>query len=302
MNEKNCFLAAVIKGKRPFWRKWFAVVTWRSSFEKQKPDQPVEKLPYRKTLNHLQKSIIVVEGQVTEMNSKGHGLIRINGVDLPCRVVSKSLRTRLMERLSSTAGFMVFPVWEESLKLDSPNALAPPVLILSHFCAPGDSTLIEIIGLLKEVGKERFLITFWSHATKQFVDVVIWGFTEVAVGEFIRVLGHFDAAQAIIQASETQKVEVIDPDLEYRQKAAAQRRVRDLEKATIANREVRFPSGKMGIGIAKKHTSEEKFPPSSVTLPKIEPVRPVSPKVQLPQPLREKPGVRLIKTRPKSNG
>ena len=163
-------------------------------------------VPVNATLPAFQRSVGMAEGTIIEVNEKGNGTVEIDGYKYPMKenrspVIQK--RYPLSKYIGKTVKFSFYPtITTKGIKILGLKPESPPFVKISNFRRElPKQGLIEVLGTVKEIKPDYFMVSIWSASSRKEYVVVVFGVCQAKSGDFVKI----DAVlkEGLIRAEET---------------------------------------------------------------------------------------------------
>lgn len=140
----------------------------------------------------FQRAIGMAEGTILEANNKGNGFVEIDGVKYPMkenRTPQIQKRFPLEKYVGKTVKFSFYPtITLKGMKMLKMDATSAPFIKISNFRKEvSKQGAIEILGTVKYINKEDFVVAIWSPTSKKEYIAVVLGKCSAGQGEFVKV-------------------------------------------------------------------------------------------------------------------
>ena len=149
-------------------------------------------VPVNATLPVFQRSVGMAEGTILEVNEKGNGVIEIDGFKYPMKENRSPLiqkRYPLKKYVGKLIKFSFYPtITTKGIKILGLKPESPPFIKISNFRRElAKQGLIEVLGTIKEIKPEYFMVSIWSPSSRKEYVVVIFGECPAKTGDFAKI-------------------------------------------------------------------------------------------------------------------
>lgn len=149
-------------------------------------------VPVNASLPNFQRSVGMAEGTIVEANEKGNGTIEIDGFKYPMKenrspVIQK--RYPLTKYIGKTIKFSFYPtITTKGIKILGLKPESPPFIKISNFRRElPKQSFIEVLGTVKEIKDEYYMVSIWSASSRKEYVVVVFGKCEAKTGDFVKI-------------------------------------------------------------------------------------------------------------------
>lgn len=149
-------------------------------------------VPVNASLPHFQRSVGMAEGTIVEANEKGNGTIEIDGFKYPMKenrspVIQK--RYPLTKYIGKTIKFSFYPtITTKGIKILGLKPESPPFIKISNFRRElPKQSFIEVLGTVKEIKDDYYMVSIWSASSRKEYVVVVFGKCEAKIGDFVKI-------------------------------------------------------------------------------------------------------------------
>lgn len=149
-------------------------------------------VPVNASLPNFQRSVGMAEGIIIEANEKGNGTVEIDGFKYPMKenrspVIQK--RYPLTKYIGKTIKFSFYPtITTKGIKILGLKPESPPFIKISNFRRElPKQSFIEILGTVKEIKDDYYMVSIWSASSRKEYVVVVFGQCEAKIGDFVKI-------------------------------------------------------------------------------------------------------------------
>ncbi len=149
-------------------------------------------VPVNANIPVFQRSVGMAEGTILEVNDKGNGIIEIDGFKYPMKENRSPMiqkRYPLKKYIGKLIKFSFYPtITTKGIKILGLKPESPPFVKISNFRRElPKQGLIEVLGTIKEIKDEYFMVSIWSPSSRKEYVVVVFGECLAKSGDFVKI-------------------------------------------------------------------------------------------------------------------